>query len=629
MSLSYSAHYTEPLLSLANLQLPPLIGLDPRAEELYTDIDATLKPPFRVEAIQNALKLLHDDIFLHPTSSIQTQHTSGVLLEAALGKIAFALYAKALDIYLDEASAAQDDAEWWAEVEQSNQLAALYLLQTLPNRLLKVLQVLRSHDGSLRLSTFHPSSLRVLFPTRSPLRPSTFVATLFPHLTTDSSLARFPSGVDFYGNTRRSATTVVDVLGNAIRRFMNRFTTIIYFPLRLSRDECRLKRLELEKIRNDCAEVLGKLMAMRPSLIRSLGVRHDGASTESTPDPSFLVDFVTALGSATSVHLSEQNVLSNFMELSKAIFITHKDEHASYLDTHDLRRPSRLTLMWPRLLLLPPLALYCVKTLYASRATLTHLAQDTLETARAFVTDWLLEPLRGVFKTIRAGGEDGVIVRREAVSADVDSLERMALALAKEKLGYDETRLAALAEQIRLGDLTPVLQLYEEDIKRPFKSAVAGTLLRSLFVQVQKAKVDIDQALMGIDRLLKSQELTFAFVGVAPAFAIVYVVGGFLRGFIFRRRNRYGGKHRMSVWLAMRRVERLLLFQPKSLHKYADQQQDARDSIPPLTAGLLVLSLTHLRNFALTCLPARSRLREGFLEDVQDLEDPSLGRWES
>lgn len=44
--------------------------------------------------------------------------------------------------------------------------------------------------------------------------------------------------------------------------------------------------------------------------------------------------------------------------------------------------------------------------------------------------------------------------------------------------------------------------------------------------------------------------------------------------------------------------------------------------------GLLVLSLTHLRQYAVTSLPTRSRLREGFLEDVQDLEDPSLGRWE-
>lgn len=34
----------------------------------------------------------------------------------------------------------------------------------------------------------------------------------------------------------------------------------------------------------------------------------------------------------------------------------------------------------------------------------------------------------------------------------------------------------------------------------------------------------------------------------------------------------------------------------------------------------------HLRRYAETCLPARSRLREGFLEDVGDLENPDLGR---
>lgn len=69
------------------------------------------------------------------------------------------------------------------------------------------------------------------------------------------------------------------------------------------------------------------------------------------------------------------------------------------------------------------------------------------------------------------------------------SLERMALALAREKLHYDPVQMDALSRQIQLGDLTPVMQIYEEDIKSPFKSAVGGTLLRTLFIQVQKAKV--------------------------------------------------------------------------------------------------------------------------------------------
>lgn len=75
----------------------------------------------------------------------------------------------------------------------------------------------------------------------------------------------------------------------------------------------------------------------------------------------------------------------------------------------------------------------------------------------------------------------------------------MALALAQDKLGYTEAQLAVLSGQIRMGDLTPILEIYEDDIRHPFKSAVAGTLLRSLFVQVHKAKVSAE--LVSLDSL--------------------------------------------------------------------------------------------------------------------------------
>jgi nuclear-control-of-ATPase protein 2 len=159
----------------------------------------------------------------------------------------------------------------------------------------------------------------------------------------------------------------------------------------------------------------------------------------------------------------------------------------------------------------------------------------------------------------------------------------MTLALAREKLHYSQEQLASLSKQIRLGDLTPILQIYEEDIKSPLRSAVTGTLLRSVFVQIQKAKVspnydssavqfltcnllsqvDINQALAGIDKLLKSQELTFAFVGVAPAFAILYIIGGYFKSLWtgVGGRGQYGGKKkRASVWVAMRWVSCLFIY---------------------------------------------------------------------
>jgi nuclear-control-of-ATPase protein 2 len=53
-------------------------------------------------------------------------------------------------------------------------------------------------------------------------------------------------------------------------------------------------------------------------------------------------------------------------------------------------------------------------------------------------------------------------------------------------------KIAELTQRIREGDLTPVLRVYEEDIKQPIRSAVTGTLVRSLLIQVQKVKVCIE-----------------------------------------------------------------------------------------------------------------------------------------
>jgi nuclear-control-of-ATPase protein 2 len=65
----------------------------------------------------------------------------------------------------------------------------------------------------------------------------------------------------------------------------------------------------------------------------------------------------------------------------------------------------------------------------------------------------------------------------------------MVVALATEKQSWSDAELRDLSEQIRRGDLTPVLKIYEGDIKSPVRSALSGTLIRSLLIQVQKAKV--------------------------------------------------------------------------------------------------------------------------------------------
>lgn len=60
------------------------------------------------------------------------------LKRAIIGVLVVDLYSEALDIFLNESSQAESEAEWWAEVERSRQNVALYLLQSECNPTLSV-----------------------------------------------------------------------------------------------------------------------------------------------------------------------------------------------------------------------------------------------------------------------------------------------------------------------------------------------------------------------------------------------------------------------------------------------------------------------------------------------------------
>lgn len=135
-------------------------------------------------------------------------------------------------------------------------------------------------------------------------------------------------------------------------------------------------------------------------------------------------------------------------------------------------------------------------------------------------------------------------------------------------------------------------------------------------------------AMRGVDQLLKSQQLLFGAIGIAPAMGIIYFVGGAMRS---RARMALGSQGRAAgqstryrAWEAMRRVDRLLADPALSV-----------GALPPKTQGLLLLDLALLRRLApqLVAQVASGsggsggrrgakgkRLRTEFLRDVRDLE---------
>ena len=210
---------------------------------------------------------------------------------------------------------------------------------------------------------------------------------------------------------------------------------------------------------------------------------------------------------------------------------------------------------------------------------------------------------------------------RQSLQTDMDSLERMVVEFARDNTQYLPTDANASAIDameivragVREGDLSPVLRAYEVDLRTPLRSAVTGTLIRTLLIQIQKTKVDVEVALSGIDRLLKSQQLVFGFVGVTPSLIILYVVLRWISSLPSRRRGLRQGMVKSDVVKTMRNIERILC-----LH------DPAKGSVLTFKdRGLLLCECYLVREFVGNGLPRN--VRREFLQDLGDLENVNIG----
>ncbi len=196
---------------------------------------------------------------------------------------------------------------------------------------------------------------------------------------------------------------------------------------------------------------------------------------------------------------------------------------------HRNGRPSRLVRYW-----LPAIALLVssstiLRVLVNRQDDIVHWVRDLGVTARDFWFNWVIDPVRKIVGTIRHDANSEIaIMSRDSLQADRDSLERMVVEFAMDnpqiavgELAITELQIGEIRSKVKEGDVTPVLKAYEKDLRRPIVGAIKGDLVRSLLIQVQKTKVDLEVAISGIDALLKSQELVFGFVGLTPG-----VLGG-------------------------------------------------------------------------------------------------------
>ena len=242
--------------------------------------------------------------------------------------------------------------------------------------------------------------------------------------------------------------------------------------------------------------------------------------------------------------------------------------------------------------------------------------KDVGSTVRDFWFNWVIEPVKKIIGTIRHDKDSEVaIMSKESLKGDRDSLERMVVDFAIDHPeasdygtgGLSEEQISKIRAKVKEGDLTPVLRAYEKDLRSPLKGTVRGDLVRTLLIQVQKTKVDVEVAISGIDALLKSQELVFGFVGLTPGVLVCFAAFRYLGGAFGNRRGLKQGRRAGRTVRILRNIDRILTFATptqNNLLSYKDH-------------GLLLCEVHVLRQAAHQLLPGE--IERDFLEDVGDL----------
>ncbi len=239
-------------------------------------------------------------------------------------------------------------------------------------------------------------------------------------------------------------------------------------------------------------------------------------------------------------------------------------------------------------------------------------------TARDFWLNWVVDPIGKVIKTIRHDANSEIaLMSRESLRVDRESLERMVVEFAVDKpqvaLGQPvatDAQIADIRARVREGDVTPVLRAYENDLRRPLAGAVRGNLVRSLLIQVQKTKVDLEVAISGIDALLKSQELVFGFVGLTPGLLVSIGLLQYLRGALGGRKGVRRGHRARRILRSLRNIDRNLADaagDPTTVNGIASYKY----------RGFLVCEAHVLRSLVHGLLPAD--VEKDFLEDLGDV----------
>ncbi|KAK4535594.1 hypothetical protein CDCA_CDCA05G1619 [Cyanidium caldarium] len=143
--------------------------------------------------------------------------------------------------------------------------------------------------------------------------------------------------------------------------------------------------------------------------------------------------------------------------------------------------------------------------------------------AVAFWQGRIVAPLASVYREVFLSSYK-TSMSPDSVHAEREALQRMVTDFTREtyRNASAEERRAAESQAAR-GDLAPVMQVYERQLRNPVVNMLAGDVIRALLIQVQKLKVDVEEEMVVVDALVRANELNLQVAAAVPGVLMVAV----------------------------------------------------------------------------------------------------------
>lgn len=528
------------------------------------------------------------------------------------------IYGLILNTLLDDIIPLSQDIWYWDQILSSYTYSSLYAVQTSPIRW-----------WVWTKDIYRESTLRSTLGQRASLFSKT------PQTSGDSLSQRWSR---FYGIVRET------VMERSLKDVQHK----MFSTVSLCRSEAKQKQTQLKKLREMTASGLGVLIDEGLSFgidefksdVHDSGMEWKGVVERSVALMDMVLRDVSNLDHRISefedkvfagveqdpdLSIHAEDMVSKPAVMARRLLFLLEERIPGHIAATSKvvrfnGRPSRLVRYWLPAGLLLVSSSTILRILVSRKADIVNWIRDFGTTTRDFWFNWVVQPVRKVIGTIRHDSQSEIaIMSRDSLKADRESLERMVVDFALDKPSLagvegpslSEAQVADIRAKVKEGDVTPVLRAYEKDLRQPFVGAVRGDLVRSLLIQVQKTKVDLEVAISGIDALLKSQELVFGFVGLTPGILVTVAVLSYLRTALLSNRRgvaRRGERVGRCV-RTLRNIDRILSEATPSQNNLLSYKDH----------GLLVTEVHILRNLVRSGGLMPREVEGEFLEDLDDL----------